>query len=224
MAVTELALLHLKNNNDLDAPENENVKTALRIAIQKQAAFAGYPVYLFTQIEDPSYIYLLGGWDSVEVHVRKWIPSEENQQLLASVQEGLEVAWLQHIDIHPAFQSNRNGRGGDVTPPSAPVIAIGRYFVEGSKRGVFQDAFSANRHHLEAFTAPTSISAGWGLGPGMEEDTVGSRKEEFVLFSGWDAVEDHSKFAELEGFEDFATIKQFLDGADIKHAVRYAAS
>jgi hypothetical protein len=210
MPVTELANFHLKNNKGLDALENEDTKTAFLIATKKQAADAGYPVYIFTQVEDPSHIYLLGGWDSVEAHVEKWIPSEENQKLLASVQDGLDVVWVHHIDIDPV--ANENGSG---VPLSAPVIAIGRFFLQGSKKASFQDDFSANKHYLEAFTAPKSFGAGWRL------DSEGSG-EEFVVFSGWDTIEDHGKFAASDGFKDFEKIKAYLDGTDIKHAVRFA--
>jgi len=216
MPVTELAHFHLKNNKGLDAPENEATKTAFLIATKKQAADAGYPVYIFTQVEDPSYIYLLGGWDSVEAHVEKWIPSEENQKLLASVQDGLDVVWVQHVDIDPV--ANENGSG---VPLSAPVISIGRFFLQGSKKEGFQDDFSANKRYLEAFTAPRSFGAGWRLDPGQKEGSEGSG-EEFVVFSGWNTIEDHGKFAASEGFEDFEKIKGYLDGTDIKHAVRFA--
>lgn len=228
MAVTELARLHLTNNKSLDSPGNETVQAQLLSAIKSQAQYAGYPVYLFTEVEDPSYVYLLGGWNSMVEHMEKWIPSEENQKILLSIKDSVEVAWLQHIDIDPGLQhlstANDDETGGNTIPLTAPVIAVGRYFVQDSKRGDFQEAFYAYRHHLEALTAPRSLSSGWRLDPERRKDSEGSGKDEFVLFSGWDAVEDHLKFADSKGFRDFAKIKESLEGAGIKHAVRWTTS
>lgn len=227
MAVTELALFHLKSNKSLDSPENERIKSKLLSAIKAQAAYASYPVYLFSQVEDPSYLYLLGGWDSVETHMKEWIPSAENQQLLSTLQDGVEVIWLQHIDIEPpshAIPKLNNKSGWPTIPLAAPVIAIGRHFLGTSKKDEFQNTFNANKHYLEAFTEPRSLGGGWRSDPELAEDGENGYKEEFVLFSGWDTVADHFKFAESDGFIDFSKIRETLDGAEIKHVILCATS
>lgn len=222
MAVTELALFHFKNNQSIDSLENEAIKAQILLAIKAQALYASYPIYLLTQVEDPSYLYLLGGWDSVETHVEKWIPSKTNTDLLSGLQESLDVVWLQHLDVTPISQvpsSVNNEDGSSVIPLSAPVIAISRYSISPGKKEDFQSTYTANKHHLDDFIKPRSIAGGWRMDPERTEDAENSVKDEFVLFSGWGAVEDHFKFAESEVFKDFGKIKEFLEGADIKHAV-----
>lgn len=221
MAVTELVLFHFKNNKGIDSPENKAVKEYILTAIKGQASYASYPVHLLTQVEDPSYLYLLGGWDSVETHVERWIPSKTNQDIMAGLQEDIEVVWLQHLDVTPIFQSppsTYQEGGSSVVPLSAPVIAISRYFINPGKKDEFQSVYSASKYHLDAFAKPWTIAGGWRLDPETREEE-NSEKDEFVLFSGWGAVEDHFKFAESEGFKDFGKIKEFLEGAEIKHAV-----
>lgn len=220
MAVTELALFHFKNNKAIDSPENKDVKERILAAIKGQASYASYPIFILAQVEDPSYIYLVGGWDSVETHVEKWIPSKTNHDLLAALQEDMEVVWLQHLDITPttSLTSANYEDGSPVVPFSAPVIAISRYFVSLGKKDDFQNTFSENKHHLSDFVNPRSIAGGWRLDPETRKEDS-SVKDEFVLFSGWDIVEDHFKFADSEGFKDFGKIRAFLEGAEIKHAV-----
>lgn len=221
MAVTELALFLFKNKKSIEAPENKAVKENILAAIKGQASYSSYPVHLLTQVEDPSYLYLLGGWDSVETHVEKWIPSKTNRDLLAGLQEDMEVVWLQHLDIAPishAPGSVNNEDESSVVPLSAPVIGISRYFINPGKKYNFQNVYSASKHHLDAFAKPWSTIGGWRSDPETRDEGK-SVKDEFVLFSGWGATEDHFKFAESEGFKDFGKIKEFLEGAEIKHAV-----
>lgn len=209
MAVTELALLRLKNGQGVDAASNSAVYSKLREAMAAQASHANYPAYLFSQVEDSSYIYILGGWDSVAAHMEDWIRSRTNQEILGSLADAVEVVWLQHIDISP-----KTGK----IPIDAPVVAIGRYFIPSSNKSGYEQTFSEAKHHLEEYVAPRSLVGGWRL------DSTDEGKDEFVLFSGWTAVEDHFKFAESDGFKEFGRIKEFLEGAEIKHTRRWASS
>ncbi|EED20762.1 conserved hypothetical protein [Talaromyces stipitatus ATCC 10500] len=223
MPVTELALFHFKNNKSIDSPENEAVKAKLLSGIKDQASYASYPVYLLTQVEDPSYLYLVGGWESVETHMEKWIPSKTNQDIMLQLQDNLEVAWLQHLDVSPGTLSpdsvNLESECSGI-PLAAPVIAISRYFINPLKRGDFQSTLATNKHHLLEFTKASSIGGGWRLDPEKTEDVETNMKDEFVLFSGWGAIENHLKFAETESFKEFGKIKGYLEGAEIKHARR----
>jgi heme-degrading monooxygenase HmoA len=204
--VTELALLHLRNGEGIDAASNSAVYFKLREGIAAQISYASYPAYLFSQAEDASYIYILGGWASVAAHVEDWIPSRANQEILGSLADAVEVVWLQHIDISPTASK---------IPIDAPVLAISRYFIPSSKKSGYEQAFSETKHHLEEYVAPRSLEGGWRL------DCTDEKKDEFVLFSGWTTVEDHFKFAESDGFKEFGRIKEFLEGAEIKHAIRW---
>ncbi|KAB8256829.1 hypothetical protein BDV32DRAFT_128538 [Aspergillus pseudonomiae] len=212
--ITELALFHLKPSTDREA-----IRRELSSAAKAQASYSKYPTYLFTQVEDPSYIYLLGGWSSVSAHMDDWIPSSTNQSLLASLKEKLDLVYMIHIDIDPTelgVFGLSTGRSGEVPIVDAPVIAIGRYFLRTGEKEAFLNRFEETKMHLEAYIAPRALKGGVRVEPKDRKDD-GMEKEEFVLFSGWGEVKDHFAFAESDGFKEFTQIKDFLEGADIKH-------
>ncbi|OGM47903.1 hypothetical protein ABOM_002773 [Aspergillus bombycis] len=212
--ITELALFHLKPSTDRAA-----IKRELSSAAKAQASYSKYPTHLFAQIEDPSYIYLLGGWSSVSAHMDDWIPSSTNQSLVASLKEKLDLVYMVHIDIDPAelgVFGLSAGRSAEVPIVDAPVIAIGRYFLQSGKKEAFLNRFEETKRHLEAWIAPRVLKGGVRVAPKDRKDD-GVEQEEFVLFSGWGEVKDHFQFAESDGFKEFSQIKDFLEGAEIKH-------
>ncbi|KAL4783558.1 hypothetical protein BJX76DRAFT_357825 [Aspergillus varians] len=217
MPVTELACLHLKNHLSLSDSTNTALATKLRQGITAQARYTNADAYILSQIEDPSYIYILGRWASVAQHMEEWIPSETNQAIMGGMSDGVELTWIQHLDLDPSTSSAVTG-GEEGIPFTASVVGIGRCFVSvapGSKDGLNR-TFSETKHHLKNFKGPREIAGGWRVD--REVDEEGNEKDEFVLFSGWESVEEHFSFAESDGFKEFARIKQFIREAEIKHA------
>lgn len=100
MPVTELALLRLKAQD-----AHSSTKSGLLEAQKKQTGYSDYQVTYLRQIEDPSFFYLLGGWESVEKHTGEgqWLSSEVNQKLLARLQSDLDVSWMFHLDLDVSF-------------------------------------------------------------------------------------------------------------------------
>lgn len=96
MPITELALLHLKFS-----PLPQSTRTTLLQAQSAQSAYSAHPVDFFISPQDESYIYLLGGWESVETHVHDWIPSETNHEFMDVLKEAVEVLWMGHVDAEP---------------------------------------------------------------------------------------------------------------------------
>jgi heme-degrading monooxygenase HmoA len=90
------------------------------------------------------------------------------------------------------------------------VLAISRYFVEASRRDEFETAYKAGVSYLADNTAPFSYCGAWRIDKEGQDD-------EFVLFSGWNEVQDHFAFAGSKEFEEFGKIKEFSKGAEIKH-------
>ncbi|KAE8370810.1 hypothetical protein BDV27DRAFT_119078 [Aspergillus caelatus] len=212
--VTELALFHLKSSTD-----RATIRRELSSVAKAQASYSKYPTYLFTQIENPSYIYLLGGWRSVSAHMDDWIPSSTNQSLLASLKEKLDLVYMVHIGIDPAELGMLRlpaGRSGEVPIVDAPVIAIGRYFLKTGQKDAFLNKFEETKRHLQVYIAPRGLKGGVRVEPKDKTDD-GEEKEEFVLFSGWAEVQDHFRFAECDGFEEFSQIKEILEGVEIQH-------
>jgi hypothetical protein len=93
MPVTEIALLRLNTEDLLPSTQAGLVRAG-----QAQTQFSNHQVYFFRQIEDSACIYLLGGWESIEHHMKEWIPSETNQTMLQQLTGDLNVKWMFHID------------------------------------------------------------------------------------------------------------------------------
>jgi heme-degrading monooxygenase HmoA len=204
MPVTELALLHLKNHRQIP-PET---KSALVSGASAQARFAGYPVRLYSQVEDPSYIYLLGGWDSVSQHMNEWIPSPTNQNIMSSLADEMEVVWMFHVEVEPASGETCSAS----SPLDAPVLAIERCFV-GEEKGDFEDSMARVKGRMEECTAPRMLRCGWRI------DHAEGREEmhEFVVLSGWEDMEDHLRFLET-GSEDDKYRNDRMEGVELRHA------
>ena len=64
--------------------------------------------------------------------------------------------------------------------------------------------------HLNAYTSPFSACGAWRIDKEGED-------EEFVLFSGWNEVQDHIAFAESEASREFGKLKPLMKDADVKH-------
>ncbi|RDW68831.1 uncharacterized protein DSM5745_08591 [Aspergillus mulundensis] len=204
MPVTELACLHLKNNLPLTHPTNASLYTALRAGITAQAEYTNAKTSLLSQIEEPSYIYIVGRWASVAQHMEEWVPSSKNQEIMAALGDGIEVVWVQHLALD---DSQTRGQDEGI-PYSDAVVGIGRYFVASENKDGFERDFTETRHHLETFKRQRDIAWGWSV----------DRDEEFVLFSGWEAVDEHFSFADSEGFKEFSRIRDVMLSAEIKHA------
>ncbi|KAJ6128702.1 hypothetical protein N7471_009919 [Penicillium samsonianum] len=198
MPVTELALLRLTTQDPWSSTKNTFLE-----AQKKQTEHSGYQVTYLRQIEDQQSVYLLGGWESVEKHTGEgqWLSLEVNQNLLAQLKGSVDVSWMFHLDIDPS-PSN--------IPLGAPVLSITRCFVEPSKKDEFDAVFKASVSHLNAYTAPFSSCGAWRVDKEGED-------EEFVLFSGWNQVQDHLAFGESEASKEFGKLKTLMKDADVKH-------
>ncbi|KAL4745571.1 hypothetical protein BDW72DRAFT_208097 [Aspergillus terricola var. indicus] len=201
MPVTELACLRLKNNLPLGHSDNSALSIKLRAGVKEQAKYSNARTSVLSQTEDPSYIYILGQWDSVAQHMEDWVPSQQNQEIMAGLSEGLELVWIQHVDLASNSVDER-------IPYSAPVVAIGRYSVTAEKRDDFETTFAETKHHLKSFERQRDISGGWSV----------DRDGQFVLFSGWETVEQHYSLAQSEAFRGLGRIGGFIEEAELKHA------
>lgn len=94
MAITEVALLRLKTSE-----LSSSSRSTLQQAQQAQSEWSGYPVQFVRQIEDSSYLYIIGGWDSIAHHNGEWIKSETNQKLLGQLKDDIDVEWMFHVEI-----------------------------------------------------------------------------------------------------------------------------
>ena len=99
MAITEIALLHLSPNVTILDPDLRSALSNAKMIMQR---YTNRAFYYFQQVEDPTYIYIFGEWDSLDQHMNQFIPGAENQALLQSLKGLLTVEWLLHIDASHA--------------------------------------------------------------------------------------------------------------------------
>ncbi|KAL4759431.1 uncharacterized protein BDW70DRAFT_139960 [Aspergillus foveolatus] len=133
--------------------------------------------------------------------MEEWVPSQRNQEIMAGLSEGLELAWIQHVVLASDSVDER-------IPYSAPVVVIERYVVAAENIDGFDSTFAETKHHLKGCERGRGISGGWCVdGDGQ-----------FILFSGWEAVEKHYSFAQSEGLKEFGRIRDYVGKAEIKHA------
>ena len=166
------------------------------------------------QLEDPACIYVIGEWDSLDQHMNDFIPSDANQSLLETLKDKLTVSWLLHLDIPHAslplptspsqLEQAHAGEG-------SLIWSIGRHFIKTASRSAFTTTFETNKHFLSDFVTEGAIGGGWRI------DKEASDKEEFVLFCPWKSREQHGEFASTKGFQEYAKIRESIEGAEIKH-------
>jgi hypothetical protein len=209
MPVTELALLHLPSKNSIDSATLRSKLTHAKTVMQ---TYTGRSFYFLQQVEDPSLIYIIGEWDSLAQHMEHFIPGKENQAVLESLKDDVTVEWLLHIDVpHAGLPLPKDDSSTSKALSGKLVWSIVRHFIRDGERGKFQNAFDDNKQYLQDFVTEGQIGGGWRVDRDEE-------KEEWVLFCPWTGVEQHSEFARTDGFGKYGGIREYIAGAEIKHA------
>ncbi|KAI3547525.1 hypothetical protein CTAM01_05174 [Colletotrichum tamarilloi] len=102
-------------------------------------------------------------------------------------------------------------------PPSlltAPVLSVGRFGVKSEKREEFVKKYAEAKWVVEESSKPFPVRGGWRIEKAAED------LEEYVMYCGWETVEQHKAIAEHEGFKEWAGIQEFVTGTDIWHYKR----
>jgi heme-degrading monooxygenase HmoA len=202
MTITEIALVRLLPPTSADDVTLRSKLGHAKVVMEK---YTGRKFYYLQQIEDPSLIYIVGEWDSLDQHMNDFIPSADNQAVLESLKTELTVEWLLHADTPHAnlpFPPKTGASG---------VYSITRHFVKSGEKEKFMETFEANKHLLQEYVSEGTIGGGWRLD---KEDG----KEEFDLFIPWTEMEQHFAFGKSEAFLKYAQIRDHIDDAEIKHA------
>jgi heme-degrading monooxygenase HmoA len=214
MPVTEFAILPLtrsltKDNSTLP----EILIDKLRIAKTVLDQASKYKFHYFQQIEVPSIVYIIGRWDSSEAHYA-FLPSAENQELLELFKEDIVMdgedegkkmqMWHLGNDVFAVAS-------GTEWFFNAPVISCNRHFVPKKQKSGFIEQFNEVKGILEEFTKPYGVVGGWRIEKEAEE------KEEWVLYLGFESVDNHMQFAKTRGFEKYREIVGFVGGFELKH-------
>ncbi|KAF3483206.1 uncharacterized protein GIQ15_02530 [Arthroderma uncinatum] len=220
MAITELAVLKLRPAAlTADNKPNETTTSFLRGAKQGMESYTGFPFYIFTQLEDPAYVYIVGNWESLSQHYDDWIPSDANQGLLESGKDLFDIAGLAHLDI------DQQELG---LPCDSPMLALGWFHMLPEQKEAFIKAWEANVPFLKQFTAPHTVRSGWRIDgerkvDGKEvtvKDEGEPEVEEFVAFTGWRDVSHNDSFAQSEGFSQHQQLVDHVTKVEMKRLVK----
>lgn len=125
MAVTEIALLKLLPSTTIRDPD---LLSRLSKAKQTLEKASGHPFVFLSQREDPSFIYIIGTWSSVSYHQETFLPSPENQEILALVKGIVDVEWMFHLS-HDGFQGSGASETMGRVVENRSALRLGRYFV-----------------------------------------------------------------------------------------------
>jgi hypothetical protein len=136
MPVLELALLSVLTSEPNEIEQQlEAVKPILhraKLAIENHSKRPNAFRYL-RSMSHPERIYVLGEWDSVEDHVRNFVPGEENQNALKELEDKVRMEWIGHFDVDLEDVIQGPLRGGELEEG----MAIERWYLESDKRDAF---------------------------------------------------------------------------------------
>ena len=208
--VVELALLRIIPPFTITDPTLRTSNSHARQSLEKHS---DNPFHVYTQVEDPAYMYLIGSWPTRAEHLR-FITSGVNKELLAGLEAQIKVEWMFHIDV-----------AMNMIPLEAPILSIGRYKM--AKRDVhgYAATFASVQGPLDEYVAPHRWAHGRRIDPEVMDDGRGSKVElkhlvEYVLFCGGKRAEQPSGFAKTGAFEEFGAAGAHLLDTDVKHAMR----
>ena len=215
MSVIELALLRLVSINTATSPP---LLAHLKTAKDAMESFSGFLFSYYHCLEDPSLIFIVGGWPSAKFHWEEWIPSSQNQELLTVLKDEVEVEYMFHVDLDRKSLENVE---------SQEIVAIGRHTIKPDGRAAFDKTFGEVKSSLETgIGGSEKVRGGWRVEKGFlkgEElvtDGMGGEEDEWVLFTGWESRDAHMAFAKTQEFEEYGKTRACVERFDIKHGVK----
>lgn len=220
MPVNELACLKLLPGADI---LDETLRKKLEHAKEVLEEYTKNPFTFTSQVEDNSYVYIIGRWKSRDEHMKKFINSKENKALLKTLEKQVRIEWIAHYDIEE-----------DIPQMTSPIISISRFFIKPGHREPYQATYDSVEEILTEYQEPHQWPQDddrvhnelpeFNLGHthGWRVDKEAEEKEEAVLICGWRVVAAHEGLSGDDRYGEWCKIKQHLKGAEIKHAMPIA--
>jgi hypothetical protein len=169
MAIIELAYCSLKNG--LTATDAE-VKRSLREVKSVIEAYNHLPTVFYTQLDDPSKVFVIGAWESKEQHEHGFVGSPEQKQIIDLTRSQMDIDWMHYMDVQQSH-----------IPLHAPVLVIAKVIAPpGTHKTIFDQDFAAGTPSLGG--ARHGAVWAWNIPKKHEHDMVR------VHFTGWDSVEE----------------------------------
>lgn len=214
MAVTELALLRI---HPPITAKDSSLLSHLKAAKEAMEKFSGFAFTYYHCLGDPSLILIVGGWPSVEFHMKQWLPSKDNQDLLDLLKDEVSVDWMWHVELEPEARASVE---------KAKTLAITRHRIKEGHGQDFEKCFKEVKGKLEGFIGGSQfVNGGWRtdrgfVNEGIEDGFKDGVSAEWVLFTGWDSQDAHGAFAKTKEFDEYGRIREFVDSFDVKHGVK----
>lgn len=213
MGVTELALLRAIPPHTASCSD---ILPSLRMAKAALESFDKRPFFFYSDLDDPSLIYIIGSWPSVEQHMGEYLPSPVNQECLQLMKDQVQVEWMFHLDID-----------WRQIPFDEPSLTLIRQSVKRSKRVFFQEVVIGNKVGLSSqLGRHVKTVGGWRVDQGFEKvidpgkDISDRENEEFVLFTGQTGQEQSLAITEANIWSKNANCSDLSKGTQVLHMAK----
>jgi len=165
------------------------------------------------QISDPSCIYVVGEWDSLDQHLNDFIPSADNQALLESLKDYITVdSNLEHLDVPNAeLPLPRSEEALERAKRGEQVWSITHYTIKAGKREAFEAEFKEMKEMLDRFAAEGGVGGGWCVGKKEGEEDV------FVTLFPWRSVVEWKRFGQGEEGRETGNTGECVERMDVRH-------
>lgn len=210
MPVTEVALCRLSPGITIENPELRSKLAHAKTVMQN---YTGRRFHLLQHIHDPSDVFIIGEWDSLDQHMNDFIPGQANQEIVKGLEHLMTVEWLLHIDASQAdLPFPKTDAEQHKAVQEGAVISVMRYSVRAGQREKFQEETEINFRILEGFITGGTAGSGWRIDKWLD-------KEEWLLFMPWKNQEQQEEFLRWENVSKFAPPGGCMYGVEIKHAI-----
>ncbi|KAH6665363.1 hypothetical protein B0J14DRAFT_230873 [Halenospora varia] len=196
MPILEIALLRIKNN--VPAKETLAILQHVRTLLAEKV----HPTKsrFFSTLEDPSLIFIIGSWPTIEAH-HGFLDSEVKSEILGS-QEGV---FMFRKGLHiPLPESSEEVENWGL-PLNASVLGFEAFSVKPGEdhHSAYTDIFAHIRSSAEEATKPNPVFESWRM-----DYMEGER--EHVIFTGWKSKKEHEEWMERQKVqnEEFKNLKE----------------
>jgi hypothetical protein len=206
MPILELTHLTLKPTLSPNDPailtSLVNVRTLLASKVHRTNS------RFYVSVSNPSEIYILGSWPTVEAH-HAFLSSPIKTEILGPQEHVFDFQWGIHV---PSSDGEKGGM--ENLPLNAPVLAVARLFIKPEKEQTdqYQRVLDKYRHLIVDATKPWAVFDGWRC-------DAPDGEPEALMLSGWESEGAHDEFrVRVRGAnEEYAGIRETYRGMSVVH-------
>ncbi|KAK2601805.1 hypothetical protein QQS21_004689 [Conoideocrella luteorostrata] len=196
MPISEIGLLKLKSSKSVDDADLRARMNEITVGLQ---AFTGYPFYFLQQVKDPSFIYLLGEWESLDQHYKGLHGLPDFKQLVLTMSQFFEFQWMAHYDFKM-----------DEADLNAELLEVARFTMDQSRRAEFATKAGLVVQKLDDHLGKNKTVTGWKVDQQRE-------KEEFVVLVPWKDAQQRIEVGETEAGVEYGKLNDFSEEVEIQH-------